>query len=266
MTAWQAVGNVPPRELTDARLKLHWAAQLVGAVGAALVPKNPDDSHTALEWLKERAMLCGRPTKPRGARRAALALRDLRIVLLDGALEELDALPLVGKTLEDGLDWLSGAFDAELELPDYEMPAHEVAAGSAFTLPRPGAFEEIASWYGNASAELERYDAPVLCWPHHFDIAVLITVAPEKTIGIGLSPGDESYEEPYWYVTPWPYPAPGERPPLPMGHWHDEGFVAAILPGSKLTEHEDGEAQRLEVEAFLDAAVSGARKLLAGDP
>jgi len=91
---------------------------------------------------------------------------------------------------------------------------------------------------------------------------VLTTVEPEKTIGIGLSPGDGSYDEPYWYVTPWPYPESVTRPPLAKGHWHSEGFVAAILTGTELLESSHAAPQADVVDAFLDSAISVGRKLL----
>jgi hypothetical protein len=262
MTPWEAVGSVPPRELSDARLQLHWAAQLPAAVGAALVPKRPDDSHTALECIPERSLLSGSPTDAPEPRRIALSLADLRIVVLDDDLEETDGLTLAERSLEDGLGWLSSVVGVKLALPTYDMPAHAVAAGRLFTMNRPEAFAELARWYRNAARILGRFDPNVLCWPHHFDIAVLTTEEPGKTIGIGVSPGDGNYDEPYWYVTPWPYPETTNRPPLANGHWHDEGFVAAILAGTELVELGAATQQADVVDAFLDSAIRGARKLL----
>lgn len=37
MSDWEALGAVDPRELTDARLHLHWAAQAAAGVGKQLV-------------------------------------------------------------------------------------------------------------------------------------------------------------------------------------------------------------------------------------
>ena len=49
--------------------------------------------------------------------------------------------------------------------------------------------------------------APVVrCWPHHFDMATLFNLGEDRSIGVGFSPGDESYDEPYFYCTPWPPP------------------------------------------------------------
>lgn len=81
-----------------------------------------------------------------------------------------------------------------------------------------------------------------------------------RTIGAGLSPGDGSYDEPYFYVTPWPYPKGKEFPRLPSGHWHAEFWTGAVLTASELAGAEDPKAR---AEAFLRAAVGACEGLLA---
>lgn len=76
-------------------------------------------------------------------------------------------------------------------------------------------------------------DSPVRCWPHHFDIATLHMLGDGKTIGIGLSPGDDSIRDPYWYVNLWPYPHPSRLQPLQFGMWFTEGWTGAEMPASK---------------------------------
>ena len=80
-----------------------------------------------------------------------------------------------------------------------------------------------------------------------------------RSVNVGLSPGDGAYREPYWYVTPWPAPARKARPTLPVGHWHTEGFTAAVLPASRI------DAGRLdtEVDPVLAEAVAASLGLLA---
>jgi hypothetical protein len=107
----------------------------------------------------------------------------------------------------------------------------------------------------------------VRCWPHHFDLATLITVTAAKetaesirSVGVGLSPGDEHYGEPYFYVTPWPYPDPKKLPPLPeIGRWHTKNFTAAVLPAHQILA---AAGRQTETEQFLAEAVVGALKTL----
>ena len=83
------------------------------------------------------------------------------------------------------------------------------------------------------------------CWPHHFDIGTYVQLQAgdsetAKGIGIGMSPGDESYDQPYFYINPWPHMDPSglPKPPAP-GHWHTEGFVGAIATGEEILTLED---------------------------
>ena len=84
-----------------------------------------------------------------------------------------------------------------------------------------------------------------------------------KTVGLGLSPGDDAYAEPYWYVAPWPHPdASRELPPLASGgHWHREGFTAAILTGSDFLAGGTAEDQPERLRDFLDAAFSACSRV-----
>ena len=101
---------------------------------------------------------------------------------------------------------------------------------------------------------------PVRVWPHHFDLDTLVTIAPGRTAGIGFSPGDDFYNEPYFYVSLYPGPDVAALPTLPaIGHWHATPFTAAIARARRIVEAED---QKRAVEAFLRTAVEIAIKAL----
>jgi hypothetical protein len=111
--------------------------------------------------------------------------------------------------------------------------------------------------------------APVRCWPHHFDIATLelldgAAADPKhaRSVSLGMSPGDASYAEPYWYVNPWPRPEGRPLPALPEGRWHTESWFGAALLGSQLAGL-PAKAQQLRTQAFLVAALKASRDLLA---
>jgi hypothetical protein len=236
--------------IADARLAAHWAAQLAAAP-ASLLPRAPDDSHASLEWRS--GVLFGAPVD---GRRAGLRVDELTLVIDSGA-----SLPLSGRTLADGLAWLSERFGRAVVRPSHDLPASPIATGGAFP-PVTSALGDLARLFATADTTLRALAAstagasPVRCWPHHFDIATLISLdAPhrETSIGAGLSPGDASYADPYWYVTPWPYPPLDRLPHLPAGHWHTERWVGAVLPASEAPP-----------AAFIAAAVAACRTLLAG--
>jgi hypothetical protein len=231
--------NAP--RLINARLQLHWAAQIAAGVGRTLLPPREDDSHTAFT-LADGVLLQG---EVRGVR-AGLRLRDLTLVC--GSEE----LPLRDLTLDDGFAFLSSRFGHTLPRPEVELPDHPVAHGAAFDADVESC-QTLGELYGIANSLLRTFGgSPVLCWPHHFDIATLLAVREGTTIGAGLSPGDASYPEPYWYVTPYPPPDANALPPLTRGTWHTADWVGAVLPALP-----DGDPQ-----AFLDEGVARVRALL----
>ncbi|MEM9459305.1 MAG: hypothetical protein AAGF11_34315 [Myxococcota bacterium] len=259
------LGQVPPTELTEARLAIHWAAQTVAAFGFSLVPARDDFSHTTLRWSDEAQGMLSQ-SLPDDGLHAALHPVDFAISLRRGG-ETLGKLALDGRTLDEIFAWLAealttagrpltkgakGAEGAEgaqgaqgVTRPGHlgEMPAHPVANAEPFAIPPQAHREALTRWLAAADALIHAVVAeipgmgPVHCWPHHFDTASLHVLEGEgesmRSVGVGLSPGDGGYPEPYVYVTPWPYPA-GELPVLPWGHWHTEGWTGAVLRGSDL--------------------------------
>lgn len=276
--SWKTLGAVAPGELVDARLQLHHAVQVVASAGATLLAPQPDDSHPNQEWMDSLGALVGRALPGSGVQ-LGLRVADLSLLLVDAEGRAGAELALDGKTLEDAYAWLAAVSPvAGLELPSagitrvaYEIPSHPTAKGAAFSLTPRDAFGELAHWFANghhalvALASRLPNTSEVRCWPHHFDLGALAVVAttPDgslaKSIGLGLSPGDESYAEPYAYVSPWPYPAPNTLPELGHGgHWHTEGYTSAILTGSELIAP-TSESQSERLHAFLDTAVRASR-------
>jgi hypothetical protein len=270
--AFEVTGQPPPAALAEARVALHWAAQLPAAAGRALIPAVPDDSHTGLAWLPGPRLLAGGRT-PAG-QRAALRAADSSLVILGPGDVPGAELALTGRTFADALAWLAAALrvppGVSLSRADYDMPPHAVADGGRFGDSDAVGRAELARWYATADAILHRVArahagaSPVRCWPHHFDIATLLPGPAEgRSVGVGLSPGDGSYAQPYWYVTPWPYPEARAFADLPAGgHWHTAGWVGAVLTGEILLTSAQPAARARAVVDFLEGAVSVCQTLL----
>ena len=226
----------------DARVQLHWAAQIPAGVGRTLIPRRDDDSNTAFRYANGALW-----QEQFDGKRAGIRLHDLAL-LVDG-----DAFPLRGRTLDEGFAFVESKFGAALKRPDVDLPEHAVQRGATFD-PDANDLETLAGDYADAASILEKVkDGPVLCWPHHFDIATLHTLGGDKTIGIGLAPGDDAIREPYWYVNLWPYPEPWRLPPLRAGEWHTEEWTGAVLPAAQGVER---------AAAFVAEALARCRALL----
>ena len=257
---WLDIDPALATQLSDARLQVHHAAQLVAAIGISYLPKADDDSHTNMEWIA--GALASNVVGERPFRLGVRANPFALVVI--GGDAELASYSLRDRTINDAATWVRGQI-AKLGLDParytlvkhYTIPAHPVARGVPFDTSDAAAFEQLQRWYNDADVALrtvadERAGAPVRCWPHHFDIATLLTIAPGQTIGIGLEPGDTYYDEPYWYVNR--YPAPSTPPTAALeggGRWHSHEWIGAVLPGSRLP----ADGQQHQVKSFIDSAI-----------
>lgn len=294
--SWGAIGALGPRSLRDPLLQLHHAAQLVASAGQTFAAPEEDDSHRAMIWSGELEALVGSGFAGPYPFRVGLRPRDLTLLLLDRTGQALGTLPLQGRPRKEGYEWLSlavatylGGAPPVLERPTYELPAHPVADGEPFDVDAD-ALRVVTHLYGGAAELLDaigrsRPEASVVrCWPHHFDVATLLTVAAgggtggdqtgnetpgggtgQRTIGVGLAPSGGGLDDWYWYVTPHPCPEALALPPLEgPGTWHTEGWTGAVLTGEAVTAA-DPHRRRSMVRAFVDEAVAASRLALADD-
>jgi hypothetical protein len=230
--------------MRDARLQLHWAAQIPAGVGRTLIAQRADDSNTAFAWSAPRAAMMQEPV--RGIE-AGIRLRDLTLIAND------DELPLRGRTLDEGFAFLESHFGATLKRPNVDLPDHAVAHDAKFD-PDPHDLATLANHYASAAPILEElHGTPVRCWPHHFDIATLLLLGGEKSVGAGLSPGDDGIRDPYWYVNLWPHPEPSRLPALQLGSWNTAGWTGAVFPAANGAER---------ARQFVREAVEHCRLLL----
>jgi len=270
------------KAVEEARIQIHQAVQLVSCVPRGLLPNDPGDGYASLEWSTKHGMLLSQPFSNKRSQ-TGLKLSSLvyHFLKADIPIAEFD---LKGKTMEQGLTWIKeqvqligedpGLINSDLP---YQIPTYPQASGEPFRLSNGLAFQEISAYYSNADLVLKQLQSRISgasdarCWPHHFDLAILITIKqhedPEqaKTIGVGLSPGDENYSKPYFYITPWPYPEVSENdlPELPGGgEWHLKGWVGAILQSTELVKDQSANEQAERLNGFLETGIDHFEELL----
>ncbi len=281
---WLPLGAVPPEQLAAARLELHWALQLPAALGIARAASAPDFGQHALVFEPRlRALVGARVEHPRPYR-AALRLDEPTLLLLTGqnaqpeevtgALSERaeHALRLEGHTLAQGFEWLratsaryTGVEGPPLGLPEHELPDHPLAHGARFGQAAPAHRHELARWFANLAGLLGaqragRAASPLRVWSHHFDLDTVLDLGPgsepgtRRTLGLGFSPGDDSFAEPCLYALPTPAPDAHALGALAAPfEWIREGWIGAVLRGSRLVERA-GPAQSELAAHFLRAA------------
>lgn len=278
MTSWDTLGRVGAERLADARLQLHWAAQAASAIGKQLLDHRPDYGEQSFQWDPANRLLAqGQIPANTAGFRSALRPSPPAILLLGTSKE----LSLDGRTVEEAYAWLEsevppllgGPLNRPLERPG-EMPAHAVGSGSPISAHDHEAFEELAAWLDAAHhlltgvARRHRGASAVRLWPHHFDIATLLSLDPggdpetARSIGAGLALGDSFKGEPYIYITPWPYPSKDSTLPPPAGgSWNTEGWTGAYLEASRLLDGPMAE-RAVRAQRFVDSAVAACLRLL----
>ena len=278
-TAWRLLRGGDFGRLREARLQAHHALQWLARAARAFVPPHPEDVHTNLDWDDALDGFVTHPLKD--DLHLGLRITDLTLILVSPSVQV--SFTLDGRTDAEArlrLGDLLAAHDldpARLDAkPPYEIPDHAVAHGAAYDARGlADALSELAAWFANADRSLGRAPermiarglapSPVRTWPHHFDMATLALLEAGNTeharsVNAGFSPGDDYYDEPYFYVSPYPYPDSTKLTPLPFGHWHTRGFTAAVLPASEIMPMADRQAT---ADVFFDAAVAAAMSALA---
>lgn len=272
---WQQIQPSRSTQLGDARRQFHHAAQFATAAGISYLPPKPDDSHTNLEWLSEFRALFSRVIPGHVPFRIGVRPADLALLLIPQPAARLNLLDLNGCTISDATRWLKERIDAlggdssRYTLKrHYEIPSHPVASGSAFDSSDRSSFAEVDRWFANGFSFFSDFarrtpgSSEVRCWPHHFDIGTLIANGPRHSIGVGLEPGDNYYDEPYFYLNMNPQPRvelARSRRLAAQGSWHTKDWIGAVLPGSRLR---DGANQASQVREFFSSAVAAAREIL----
>jgi hypothetical protein len=283
LSSWRPLGQVSPLRLVDARLQIHWAAQVPASLGFTYGTPVPDYSHTSFSGrVDDGVFRLVSGSGPAGVR-ATLRIADLTLELFDAAGRPLDRMHLHGVTLDDAYAWLQEALATHaggrrpLARPDHPLPDHPVASGAPFAYNETPAYDALERWFANALALLAHarsgHDpSPAIhIWPHHLDMAFLLVLDPSappeetRSIGVGMSPGDGSYTQPYFYVNHWPRADPSRLPDLPVGAWHTEGWIGAVFVGEAVAAFGSIAGQVDAVTRFVDAAVEASMRLLPED-
>lgn len=262
-----------PTTLGLARALVHRAVQFPTLAARANLDPVADDSHSNLGWDNDRQAFVSQPLRGRsGACAVIVSLSPLSLIIEDGD-GGLDQFSLHGSSTHDTHAWFEGALSrsgltsASTVVLPYELPTDVAAVDRFNTDGLTEQLNALAGWYSLANASLTKFvgelgdlepgPSPIRCWPHHFDIATYVGLEEgdfetARGVGVGMSPGDDAYGQPYFYINPWPHLDPTSLPDLPPpGHWHTSGFVGAIATGKEVLTLPD-------INAGLSQFISGA--------
>lgn len=272
---WKSLTFPDLDAIAEAREQYHQAVQNVAAIGRSLNPAAEDDHFANLEWDPAVQRLVGRWVGDDRKFRSSISFTDFKVYLVDEKLETIASFDLQDQKQTTVMLWLEEKLDElgvdsgqlTLKLP-YEIPEYPTSKGQPFHLADHEGGQALGSYFHNTHLLLSEVVSPlngaseIKCWPHHFDIASLITLNdtgdPEtsKSIGVGFSPGDDNYTEPYFYVTPWPYPSEEKLTDISgtKGFWHTENWIGAILTSTQIAQV-NAEDQQNTIKLFFEKAI-----------
>ena len=260
---WRIIDPISADSIFHAREQTHQAVQLVASVGRAFLPSSREDDQASLVWLSDIESLAGHWVGTKEKYRAALLLQDLSYLIIDRDSKIIATYDLPGKNQDEAFNWFKRIFSGlgfnngllSLQLP-YAMPIYPTSKGERFKISRPLAFKTLSDLFNNAHLVLQQIrtqyqnTSGLSCWPHHFDMAFLISLDKDqevdRSIGMGFSPGDQVIPEPYFYVNCWPYPelAGQELPEISTGgKWNLDGWIGTTLRYSDLLQAPDQQHQ-----------------------
>ena len=247
-------------------------AKFIGKVRRAFTPRQKHWSHVSLRVDARGVTTTAIPIPP-DTFEMRLELTTHRLVVNTSRGDEW-VTPLAGQSpahfMEAGLAALAG-FGIE---PDIDQSlfastnhgAYDTAAVSRFWLT----LAQLDAIFKQFRGELRQETGPVQLWPHHFDLAMLWfsgRLVPgqdpeneeyaDEQMNFGFVPGDESIDEPYFYITAYPVPDGFTNTRLTGdAYWLTEGFTGAIMPYAALVD--SGNADQKLLDFFRTVQHAGA--------
>jgi hypothetical protein len=262
-------------DLHNVLLQQHHAAQFIALAGRYLIPQQPDDSNTNMQYRADREWLMGNELP--GGLRMILHLADLKLCIIDkeeNCRSEIDIVGLnkqqVFKELKQSLAGLNldvTPFNNELH---YTLPDHELDKNAAFSAGDQRSIQENIFYRQNAEIVIASIASnfkkaePVRIWPHHFDTGTFIPLrynangGISKSIGLGWAMPDEMVNEPYFYLSFWSEDSIenfNALPDLEAGEWIKSGWHGGVFRNSDILKISSASGQKTFVESFFNSGI-----------
>ncbi|GJM35792.1 MAG: hypothetical protein DHS20C18_47930 [Saprospiraceae bacterium] len=280
--SWNPLSLPFDKNIHEAMIQMHHAAQFVAMFGEAYLPKADDDSQSNMEWLPKIKTLAGHQV---GKNRVQMTYAPWTIQLLGAYDVELGSIKPEGKTKTEIRDWFVFQLTKTTFPPQqydfishFSLPKHPLDKGATFAAIDQDIRHELALYRQNALWILNLAIQPfnkasaVRVWPHHFDSGSIIGLAfdqdantPTATIGLGWAIPDDEINTPYYYINHWRKEGAisyKNLPKLPEGsHWHQGNWTGPVLPLSSLLKLEGNQQEKL-VSDFFDAGIAASKDLV----
>lgn len=271
------------RQLNQALGQLHHATQFVAMAGKAFLSHLDDDSHNNMFWDANHNAQVGRTIRGKQNFNVALLIKDFALAFIDNDNEIVDHQPLDGMTMTQTMEWMKAKLeeqgkDINLYKWDlhYDIPVYPYDE-QPYQKPADEVLSDIAAYRTNANAILGniamKFDgaSEVRIWPHHYDTGIYIPYEKDddgkdtKGIFAGWNMADEHVDEPYYYITFFPYKQVKlhQLPALiSKGYWHTKAFLGVFMKSTKLASIDNPKEQLHQCKEFFEEGVDKAIRII----
>lgn len=274
---WHHVEPVDMAELAALRREQHYVLQSVAAIGRLFGETSATDEQATLVWVPGLSRLAGQWVEGDFSFRASLSIEEATVYLVDRRVQVFSSFCFPGKTQRQLLLWLEEqmgklgleAADLGMKAP-YALPPGLVP-GHTYSHWPDSLLQVLAGYFHNGFVLLREMKAAkgiaseIRVWPQHLEQSLHILVRDSGDmdtsahISIGMSPGDEDFESPYFFVKTWPHVHVETAPKLQAGMWMADHWTGALLPAKVLLSERD---QLAFVRQFYETAYDELFKLL----
>ncbi|MBV6646926.1 MAG: hypothetical protein KI790_15825 [Cyclobacteriaceae bacterium] len=251
---WFELEPIDNERLSVVRKQFHQALQNVSAVGRKFLPESSRDENAILYWVPQFWRLAGKWIGASKTFRSSISFSDQSIHIVDREMSSLASFGFEGKTHNQVMVWLEeqikrfelSSSELTMSLP-YELPPYPTQKGKPFENIDPETALILGAHFHNCHYVLSdlrsKYEgaSEIRLWPHHFDLAISILVKDSGDyetstyVSAGLSPGDQYYDQPYFYVNSWPYADESKLQGFSgIGAWHTDDWLGAVVMAEEL--------------------------------
>lgn len=240
------------QEWPTTRRALHQAAQILGAIRAAVAPPQINYLHLGLRVLPGR--LTTGSLGAVGEWQLDLRTQTLHWYPLEGEPVALSARGVTQRALTDTVVKVLAHAGHSVPLDRAPLGGEDLLAPNATTAAAFGdALTTIFALFERLRAALPGAKTPLVVWPHGFDLSFLwfpkrVESEESPHLSLGFSPASAGLDRPYFYAYAHPI-APGlTGSPLPEpARWHTAGWTGVVLPYDAMAPREDAEATILGI-------------------
>lgn len=234
------------------RHALHQAAQLLGAIRAAVAPPQINYLHLGLRVLPGR--LTTGSLGAIGEWQLNLRTQTLHWYPLDREPVTLPTRGVTQRTLTDTAINVLAHAGYRLDLDRARLGGEDSLEPNPATAAAYGdALTAIFSLFERLRATLPGAKTPLVVWPHGFDLSFLwfrkqVGTEEAPHLSFGFSPASAGLDRPYFYAYAHPVPPGLTDAPLPEpARWHTAGWTGVVLPYDDVAPREDAEAAILGI-------------------